>query len=286
MGNTKIRWGRIIAIALILTVVDILLHDFGHRFGLEADYQAIEMPSYTVQPNPLNDKEWAAKNFLPYLALTFVLAFGFLATIFSLIQEKLPGKRLAKGFRYGIAFWGLWALGILEWHYIYKSGWAYDFYNTALLDGGFLLVVSLLAARFLGTDSPTLPEEKPKAGIAVVPIIAFLFLSGRYFNYSVFDIVSAEHVLPIQTFFCLLLVGTWIGIMYLLLNQALAGYSPLKRALWFAVVIFGTNWWFFAQFELLLMQISWTDPLLRVVVDVVTVGLGVFIFEKFVRKPG
>ena len=65
---------------------------------------------------------------------------------------------------------------------------------------------------------------------------------------------------------------------------ALEGDSPLKRALMFGLLIFGTNWWFFNQFELLLMEISWADPVLRVVVDVVMVALGVFVVEKFVPK--
>ena len=284
MEKVKIYWGRIVAIVLILTVVDIFLHDVGQRCGLIPDFQAIHMPAYTVEPQPLHDKEWTGKVFLPFLALTFVLTFGFLATIFSFIHEKLPGTRMAKGFRYGICFWGLWAVGILEWHYIYNSSWAYDLYNTAFLDGAFLLVTSLLAARFLGTKSSPSQGEKAKAGILILPIIAILFLIGRYFNYSVFNIVSAQHVLPVQTFVCLLLVGIWIGIIYLLLEPALQGYSPLKRALWFAVIIFGTNWWFFAQFELLLMKISWTDPVLRVGIDIVMVALGIFIFEKFIRK--
>jgi hypothetical protein len=191
---------------------------------------------------------------------------------------------MAKGFRYGIAFWGLWATGICEWHYIYQSGWAYDLFNTAFLDGAFMLVVSLVAARFVGTDTPATAAGGSRAGIAVVPIVAISYIIGRYVNYAVFDIVNANHALPLQTFICLALVGIWIGIMYLLLAPAFAGCSAVKRALLFGILVFGTNWWFFAQFELLLMQISWTDPVLRVVVDIIAVALGVFVFEKFVRK--
>lgn len=268
----KIYWGRIISISVVCTIVDMVFHGVGQKLGLVPDFQ---MPKSFLFNNP--------KLFVPALFITFLLTFGTLALMFNLIQEKLPGSRMAKGFRFGIAFWLLWVFGIFEWHFIYKSSWAYDLFNTAFVDGGFLFVVSVLAGRFIGTNSKgTAPMAK--RGITAIVLITLFYLVGRYFNYSFFQLLSVYKPQPMETFLCLLGVGIWVGIMYLLLRSGLEGYSPLKRALWFGVLLFGTNWFYFVVFEPLLVEISMSDPVLRLVVDVVAVSAGVFVFEKFVHN--
>lgn len=44
----------------------------------------------------------------------FFITFWALALVFVFIQDKLPGKKLLKGLRYGASFVVLWLIGMFE----------------------------------------------------------------------------------------------------------------------------------------------------------------------------
>ena len=266
MESFKIHFWKITGIALFSSLFATIIHALGPPLY---DYNA---PKSFIIENGL---------FQPAVIGLFFITFWALALVFIFIQDKLPGKGLLKGLRYGILFGVLWLIGMLEMSIAFGSPLKYEFLS-GLCDCSSLILFGLLLGRFIATDSNRVINKKSKSGLIPVFIIAGLFIVERYFRYF-----ALTHHNPgyfensLVTFTFTLSLGLWIGIMYWLLRQELAKYSPAKRALWFGGIVFGIDWLFYSLFLLLFLKLPLIEILLVPAFDILSVIIGIFIFEKF-----
>ena len=223
--------------------------------------------------------------FSPAVITLFFITFWALALVFVFIQDKLPGKKLLKGLRYGISFGVLWLIGMFEMSIAFGSPLKHEFFS-GLLDCLSLILLGLLLGRFVATDSNRDVNEKSKIGLISVFVIASLFIIERYLRYFTLTYYNPGYFTnPLITFTFTLSLGLWIGIMYWLLRQETSKYSPLKRALVFGGLIFGIDWLFYNLFLLLFLKLPLIEILLVPAFDVLYVIIGVFVIEKFNKAP-
>ena len=265
METLKINFWKITGIVLFCSLFATIIHALGPPLY---DYNA---PKSFIIENGL---------FPPAVIILFFITFWALALVFIFIQDKLPGKGLLKGLRYGISFGVLWLIGMLEMSIAFGSPLKYEFLS-GLCDCLSLILLGLLLGRFIATDSNRDVNEKSKIGLIPIFIIASLFIVERYFRYFTLTYYNPGYFEnPLITFTFTLSLGLWIGAMYWLLRQELAKYSPAKRALWFGGIVFGINWLFYSLFLLLFLKLPLIEILLVPAFDILSVIIGIFIFEK------
>ncbi len=209
--------------------------------------------------------------------LLFFITFGALAGIFVLIQDTLPGTKLHKGLLYGFLFGVLWFIGMFEPGI--SPLWLSFF--SGLADGLPILLLGILLGVFTATDTGTNLEQRAANPMLSIVIVALLYTIGRYFSYAILHIDSAYSTLPFATLFWTVGMGLWVGGMVQLLKQGVRGNSPLKRALMFGGIIYGTDWLLYHLFMILFFDISLADLVLRAGTDAIFVAVGVFILERF-----
>ena len=264
MEALKINFWKISGIALFSSLFATIIHALGPPLY---DYNA---PKSFIIENGL---------FQPAVIGLFFITFWALALVFIFIQDKLPGKGLLKGLRYGISFGVLWLIGMFEMSIAFGSPLKYEFLS-GLCDCLSLILLGLLLGRFIATDSNRDVNEKSKIGLIPIFIIASLFIVERYFRYFTLTYNPGYFANPLITFVFTLSLGLWIGVMYWLLRQELAKYSPAKRALWFGGIVFGIDWLFYSLFLLLFLKLPLIEILLVPAFDILSVIIGIFIFEK------
>jgi hypothetical protein len=266
MAALKAQWKGILYSVLASVFLDVILHRlFAPR--IEYDFP----PSFFVEKGL----------FLPAASVALILWFGTLAIVFAFIQDKLPGTRVMKGWRYGVGFGGLCFLAIFEMCLIFDSPFESEL-RTSIADGVSLLFLGLLLGRFVGTDSKHFFTRDKLKRVSFI-VIPFTFLVGRYFGYSIVHLLSAYNEKPITTFAWTLSIGLWISITYWLLKEA-NDKPPLAQAVRFGILMFGTYWLIYNLFVLLFVDVSLSDVFVRVIIDVLSVTIGVWAVNKLSFK--
>ncbi len=259
--------GRVLRIFSVAAAIVIL------RIGLQA----------FVPPagNPLPPSVIVRAGLLPVaFTLYAFLGFALLAVVFVMIQGGLPGTKLRKGLTYGLSFGVLWAVLLME-PLPYNLGISLiEILAYPFADGVVLVVLGLLSGRFLATDSPASSEAVRGNATVAVPVIAGLFLAGRYLAYTVAQIYSAYTIRTLDTISWAAASGVWIGVMYLLLERGVPAESPITKAAFFGILVFGVDLFFFIFFIPLVFETHLADTLIRTVIDILSVTAGVFVFEE------
>jgi len=262
------RW-KIFGIVLICTMLDIIAHQFGPDV-----FNVVGIPQSIIVKNGL---------FIPAVIIMFLITFGVLAVIFVLIQDNLQGTKIFKGFIYGLSFGCLWFIGMIEASLILGTPLKNELF-TGMADGLPIILMGLLLGVFTGTDTAKNNiKKRSNENIISIFVITIFYVVGRYSSYTIIHIDSAYSTKPCATFLWTVGIGLWVGVMYWLLKQGLKGYSPIKRALMFGGLIYGTDWLLYNFFIPLFFETSLVDLLLRAGIDIVFVIVGVFMFEKFVH---
>ena len=261
----KNGWKILLAV-FVSALVDVILHRlFAPRI------------EYNYSPSIFIEKGF----FLPAVSIALILWFGTLAIIFVLIQTNLSGTKMMKGLRFGIAFAVLCFLAILEMCLVFDSSLV-DELCTSTTDGLSILLLGLLLGSLTGTDS-TVPSSRMKLNQKSFIVIPLIFLMGRYFGYMIINIMSAYSEKPIGTFLWTLGVGYWIAVMYWLLEET-RKRSPMVQAVRFGVMIFGSYWLIYNSFVLLFLKLSIWNVFLRVIIDVLSITVGIWIASKLSSK--
>ena len=269
MKSLKKNWRKTIVIILVSVIVDMLLHQI-----VPMTQPAVLAPSVIVE-----------RGWLPPVAGTGILVtFGALAVVFVLLQENLPGKKLAKGLWYGVCFAGLWLIGFVEVSVIWGSTSIADEVINWLPDGIPIILMSLLLGIFTARDSDPANENRARGNAAPVLVVAAFYLVGRYFAYGVVQTNAAYSTNPLEVFLWTLAMALWMGITYAALGPGARGHSPTTRALWFGGVVLGIDWLLFHLFMLIFFRMSALDLVIRPGLDVLFVILGVFVSEKLAIK--
>jgi hypothetical protein len=262
----KNEWKILLAV-LVSVLVDVMLHRlFAPRVN------------YNYSPSILIEKGF----FLPAVILALIVWFGVLAILFTLIQKNLSGTKMMKGLRFGIAFAVLCFFAIFEMCLVFNSSVLDELY-TSTTDGVSILLLGLLLGTLACTDS-TYTGSRMKLSQKSLIVIPLIFLVGRYLGYVVINIMSAYSEKPVGTFFWTLAVGCWIAVMYWLLKEK-RERSARVQAVRFGVVIFGSYWLIYNAFVLLFLKLSILNVFLRVIIDVVSVTVGIWVANKLSQKP-
>jgi hypothetical protein len=109
------------------------------------------------------------------------------------------------------------------------------------------------------------------------------FLGGRYFGYAIVHILTEYNEKPITTFAWTLSIGLWISMTYWLLKEA-SDKPPVMQAVRFGILIFGTYWLIYNLFVLLFVDVSLLDVFVRVIIDVLSVTIGVWAVNELSLK--
>jgi len=269
MKRLKINWKKIIAIAIICAIIDIIIHALWAPL-FDYDYPA----SYLVK-NGL---------FIPAAAILLTISYVSLVVVFVFIQEKLSGGKLSKGFRFGISFGGLWFIAMPGASIFFGSPMMHELL-TGLLDGLALLILGLLLGMFVATDNNHIANKKPKGLILPIIVITIFFIIGQYLAF----IIIGKHtphfsITGTATFIWTLALGLWMGVMYCLLKQGIKRDSSIKWSFGFSGVIIGINWLYFNFFIVLILDVPLLDPLILAGLNILSVAVGVFVFETFIKK--
>lgn len=158
-----------------------------------------------------------------------------------------------------------------------------------LADGITIVSLGVLLGRFACTDSSGYEKARTSSSYAVLLAIPLLFIAGRMLSYNVFYIYSSYPARQFDTILWAAATGLWIGIMYLLLRPGIPDKSPFQKALYFAVVIYGIDYFLFNLFMPLVFDysicsvgtlLSYADLFLRASMGILFVAAGVYICEK------
>lgn len=207
--------------------------------------------------------------FVPLVLAYALLVYGLLAVIFIYLQPGLPQNRWLKGLWYGVAFGGLWFIGMLEGSLVLGTPLVQELF-IGISDALPMVVLGLLLGGFTAMDSLS-PMRRGRPNLRSIPIIALAYLFGRYLAYALLQIDSAYLTMPTATFLWTLGIGLWVGLIYWLLQPGLRGKTAVAQASFFAIFVFGSNWFLFTFFLPLLFEINLLDLFTRALVDVAAV---------------
>jgi len=268
MSSQKALGWKILFLVLFAVLVDLILHMlFARRV------------EYNFSPSIFIEKGL----FLPAVSIALLIWFGTLAIIFTLIQNNLPGTKVTKGWRYGIAFGGLCFLAIIEVSLVFDSPLMKEL-RVSATDSVSILLLGFLLGRFTATEGQHPPRQTDGGKMAFI-VTPLVFLVGRYVGHIFLHTRSAYSEKPIATFLWTLGLGGWISVMYWLLKEFRKA-SAIVHAVRFGGLVFGSYWLIYNSFALLFMKLSGLEVLKRVLIDVffVSVSIG-FVNRHSKEKP-
>lgn len=262
------RW-KMVAIVVVCLLVDMVLHLTIMPITYPTD---VKLSSF-VQNDIVG----------PVAGLALLLTFGALAIIFVGYQHRLPGKGIVKGWWYGLAFAVLWLIGFVEVSVLFDTSLADEFMNW-LPDGISLILLSLLLGAFTTNDQQHTERNHSKPRTPILPIAA-AFALGRTVAYLVFGTNTSYDPDLLPVFNWTVAMALWVGIMYAILRPNASTQSPLAQALWFGVLVLGTDWVLFNLFVLVFIDLPILDIVFRALLDLPFIIAGVFVTERwFLRR--
>jgi hypothetical protein len=236
-------------------------------------------PKYTV---PVSDFVLAGW-FLPVVIALLLITYMALALVFQSIQARLPGTKLAKGLRFGIAFGGLMLISSPAMSLLFGSPLNAEL-RIGLVDGCAICLLGVLLGRFTATDG--IPRQGPVFAPAAVSmlVVGLVYFFLHFLVYLALpSLFPAYLTQPTETLLWTLGVGLWIGLMNWLFQDAFATGSLVRQAIEFAGVVFGI----FSLLNTLFAPIFVAAPtgilLLNTGVGIFCVGAGVWV-ERVVRQ--
>lgn len=271
-GMTKKRWINLLLIVIVVTILRTMIQPLIPESG----------------PSPFPPSVFVQSGLMPVAFVIYgVIMLGALALVFALIQDNLPGSKLVKGATFSLAFGALWFVYLLEPlpHGTWQLPQALYY---PVVDGFTLIVAGLLLGLFVATDSKKKPAFNLDGGTMAALAIPAAFVAGRLLSYNVFHIYSSYATRPLDTLLWCSMVGLWTAAMYLMLRPGVGDRSPLAKAAFFGVVVFGINIFLndlFMPIPFSMQQwgigiFSYEDMIVRTTMDVISVIIGVYAFEK------
>ncbi len=228
------------------------------------------------------------------VSVWYIIAFGCIAYIFHKFEYRIPGNSCEKGMRYGAAVSILWLWGMLEG--VSLSGNSIiDELITGICDAVPIFLMGLLLGKFTTKRNYSYCTKKlVNDSIEFFPFLIFsiIFLSERYYLYMSGIIDSGYKTNPYFTFIWTLVMGICICTSYVLLRDAVQDTTPFLNSMKFGIIIFGVNWLSFMIFIPFVFGNTFTDFIIRVISDSVSVTLSFYLseairnrmYEKFYKK--
>jgi len=267
MTILKTNWWKVAVCILVAVLVDVILHVL-----------FVPRNSYNYQPSIFAEKGLI----LPAATIMLVILFTVIAVVFAIVQDKLPGTKTMKGWRYGIAFGILTFMAIIEVNLIFDCSLINEL-RGSISDGVSILLMALMLSRMTGTDNQ-ITQQNVKFSWKPFVLIPLFFLVGRYFGYAIVHILSAYAQKPWATFLWTLSIGLWLSVIYQLLREARNDIPAMIRAIRFGGFIFGCFWLIYILFLLVYVKVSVLDLFVRFIIDVVFVTIGIWLVEVIEQR--
>ncbi|RSK26100.1 hypothetical protein EJF36_03985 [Bacillus sp. HMF5848] len=255
-------WWKVVLIIIVSIVSNIILHTIS---PIESANISLGEPSIFVNRDLL----------IPALLVWEVLTFSIFTIIFVFVEKSLPGKKLKKGFLYGLSIGGLYFIGMFESTLLFNSTVLAEFL-MGLPDFLSFVLSGTLLGMVVGTDQA---QKSNSQSVLVIFIIAIFYFVGRYFAYTVLHISSAFDLNPTGTFFWTLGLGLWVGIFFFIMQITSKGKSIVYHGLYFGVIIFGLNWLMNHVFLFTIIAFEF-DLLIRVGTDILFTTIGVMTYMR------
>jgi hypothetical protein len=256
---------KVAAIVLVCVVLDIVLH------VVTSSYSTIpENPNFSFVASNLGTEITAS--------LWALFAFSVVAFVYWCIRNEIPGEGVKKGLNYGTAIALLWIFAMLEGVPLFGNPLINEFV-VGLSDAIPVFVMSILlsmvqSGKVAGDPSSAFTlRQKIKA----VAVFSGIFLTGRYIAYFSGVIQSGNQTKPLPTLLWTILMGFFIGVVFVLLGNNKDRRSLKHRAVKFGLVVFGLNWAVFLLFMPLLFSGYITDALLRIIIDITLVMIASYL---------
>ena len=235
-------------------------------------------PKYAVPVSGFVENGW----FLPVVIALLLSTYIVLALIFQLIQAKLPGTKLAKGLRFGIAFGGLMFISSPAMSLLFGSPLNAEL-RIGLVDGCAICLLGLLLGQFTATDGNSNQKAMFPHAVISILVVGLVYFLLHFLIYlalpSLFPPILTQST---ETVLWILGVGLWIGLMNWFFQDAFSTGSFIFQAIGFACVAFGI----FSLLNTLFAPVFVNAPivilLLNMVVGIFCVSIGVWT-ERIVR---
>jgi hypothetical protein len=273
MVTLRQNWWKLIIIVLITLITRVLL------------LQLLPLKtSSTFELAPSNLSQ--SIGLIPTAAIVITTSYTVIASVLIIIQETLYGSKLRRWFLCSVPFSFIWFMGVLE----SVSSLGKPILPELLIglsDIVPILIMGGIISVWFSSVGQQNKNTADKSSVFGSFIIASTYFIGRYFLYTLIRINSGYFLHEIATFLWTLAMGLAIGLAYCLLRDGVKGHSPLSRGLWFGFVAFGLYWTlnnFFMPivFDMSFIRFSPTimNYVYRVVIDIVFVSFGVWIFDN------
>lgn len=264
MVRFKKKLWKILLIIITSAFFDIVLH--GLISPLSSSNVSLLKPSVFAKNGML----------VPAIITWELLAFSIFSVVFIFIENRLPWKKPIKGLLYGFSFAMLYLIGMFESVLLTNSTIIHEFL-MGLGDFFPFLLSGFLLGNFIGTEPI---QNKKRNSILSIFVVAFFYLTGRYFAYSILHIHSAYITQPAATLVWTLCQGLCVGVIFYILQSGAIGNSIIKQAIFFGMVIFGANWFGNHLFIVFISEFSF-DIFIRVGMDIISVIIGVYVYKKY-----
>ena len=201
-----------------------------------------------------------------------IVAYSAIAVLFLLIQNKMSGKRIMQGLKYGLSCCAIWIIYLLEPlpHVAFLDKFTYP-----IADSIALVIMGISCGLFLGKNRPQCERKYP--GLKdIVPIIAITicFVIGRLLQYLAFNSYSSFTENKPGTLIWCIFTGFIISIVLMWINHYVVSNNRILHAMTVGALLFGVDLIFFNFFMPLVFHANMLDLIMRTGVDVISVTVG------------
>jgi hypothetical protein len=214
---------------------------------------------------------------IPVFILYATIIYSLLAIVFERIKKYINGSTLKKCIIYGFSFFGLWVIGMLESCSLFGNPFIYELLS-GIIDGLPIFIMCILLG--LLNKRETQNNVNNKRNFSSILIIALTFIIGRIIGYYLLRINSGISSRPALTMIWTIAMGLWIGFIYFLIYDSNPNTNYFKKAIQFAVIIYGSDIFLFNFTIALIIQVSIYDLILRTILDILFVTIGIIVYGK------
>lgn len=223
---------------------------------------------------------------IPLTALLWAgIAYSCVAFVFYLIEDRIPGEKGARGFRYGISIGTLWLLGYVMCVPKFGNPFINEFVG-GLCDAIPVVVMGWLLGLFttkknLTDTSNTFNKNQPFIGIVIFVLFFFIARTGSYCM-NIID--TGFQVNTVYTLVWTIVMGFCLGIIYILLGRTITSSSALASAIKFGFLLFGLTWGIFIMFFPLMLRGQLINTILMFLIDTLSVTAAYYFSEILLKR--
>lgn len=226
---------------------------------------------------------------IPLTALLWaVIAYSCVAFVFYLIEDKIPGEKGSWGFRYGFSVGILWLLGYVMCMPKFGNPFINEFIG-GLCDATPAIIMGWLLGLFTSqkvTTTVAIAYNKTQLIVGVIVFVLF-FSIARIGSYYMNIIDTGFQVNSVYTLAWTIVMGCYLGIMYVLLGKTITSSSALVSAMKFGFLLFGLTWGSFIMFFPLMLKGELSNTVIMFLLDSLSVATAYYFSEiLLIRSQG